>query len=195
MPAIHSMALLNHCACAFKVHRLLEGCYLHESQVSVWAGWYLLFTCNCFHSIGGGNCWKYHQQTFNCPPDLKKAECAFGRLSFFSAEIREGEYVQLQQLDRNFMLGMKPGWCWTGVTVDVDCWEVRWKIRSLLCECKDLQREVSQRKMILPFWFRISSLGVTVSGLLSWVRTFVQSFRIERFLKKRRRKRLMCSLK
>lgn len=34
--------------------------------------------------------------------------------------LREGEYVQLQQLDRNFMLGMKPGWCCTGVTVDVD---------------------------------------------------------------------------
>lgn len=46
--------------------------------------------------------------------------CAFGALSFFNAEIREGEYVQLQELERNFMLGVKPGWCWTGVTMDVD---------------------------------------------------------------------------
>lgn len=193
VPATHSMALFNHCSRAFKAHGLLEGHYLHESQISVWAGRYLLFTSNCVFTVGGKMLEKSSANFQMSTRPKESRGCVFWRAFYFNVEIRESVASYSGWVGPSCQ-----GWSqdgagleWLGMQIR---WEARWKIRSLLWEWKDLQREVSRRPstFLIPY------------QLFGWIcldyfhglrRTFVWCSWVERFLKKRRRKRQMCSLK
>lgn len=81
---------------------------------------------------------------------------------FFNAEIREGEYVQLQQLDRDFMLGMKPGWCWT---VNVDLMRSEMENNGHFVGMQGPSERGEPKENDLSFLIHINCLGV--SGLFS----------------------------